>query len=130
MQKLPGLCLSTLYQGYFNAVSPKPTSFLLAWDDGTLHRLEKQYRTKKILPAPLPMGLRSGTRFYHTAQLKEYPEPLCKLLAAAFYQHVRREHHGAAQDFQDHNDDVMDALTPLVAPIHADATFGPDFAHN
>eukprot|EP00438_Fugacium_kawagutii_P009706 Skav211709 [mRNA] locus=scaffold2852:123808:124368:- [translate_table: standard] len=130
LKKLPGLSLASLYQGYFGAVSPKPTSFLLAWDDNAVADLEKQYRSKRVLPAPLPMGLRDDKKFYNTAQLKEYPEPLCQLLAAAFYRHVQRTHHAEDQSFQDHSDEMIASLTPLVAPIIAGVSFGPDYAFN
>eukprot|EP00438_Fugacium_kawagutii_P033595 Skav205245 [mRNA] locus=scaffold1794:421388:429761:- [translate_table: standard] len=77
----------------------------------------RQYRSKRVLPAPLTMGRRHGSKFYHTAQLKEYPEPLCRLLAACFHRHITQEHHQQEQTFQQHDDDVIAALTPLIAQV-------------
>lgn len=70
-------------QGYWNAKSPKPTTFLIttpAADGRAFLRWLEEHKTNSQLPAPIPMGHHKG--IYHTAQLKRYRGPLCAGLAA------------------------------------------------
>ena len=74
-----------IHQGFWNALSPKPTTLLftapgvsgpelLAWMN--LHR------TKDVLPPPIAMGKTNNAEgVYSTAQLKRYPAPLCEAFA-------------------------------------------------
>ena len=69
-------------QGYWGAISPKPTAFLITTPNGTgtlYRRWLNLHRVRQTLPPPLPMG-RAGA-VYNTAQLKRYPGPLCTALA-------------------------------------------------
>eukprot|EP00438_Fugacium_kawagutii_P029954 Skav226336 [mRNA] locus=scaffold3640:16495:21969:- [translate_table: standard] len=129
--RLEGIQLDTLFQGYYGAVSPKPTSFMSIWDCGHLRSLEHQHRIKRHLPPPLAMGRKAGASFYATAQLKAYPPALCGLLADAFFHHVRCVHHthdDDPDDYVDHPPEVLQEFTSLIAPIVPGAMIGPDFA--
>eukprot|EP00438_Fugacium_kawagutii_P021691 Skav224757 [mRNA] locus=scaffold1604:48812:54304:- [translate_table: standard] len=128
LARLGGNQVFTLFQGYFGAVSPKPTSFLTIWDFGHLESLEHVHRSKQFLPAPLPMGKQKGSSFYNTAQLKAYPAALCGLLAAAFKKHIDLVHHADDDDamFDSFPPALLSDLSGLVAPIVAGAQIGPD----
>ena len=76
-------------QGYWQALSPKPTTFLVTTPraDGRqfLEWLNK-HRVTDVLPKPIEMGHCKG--IYHTAKLKRYPGPLCAGLAEISIQAV------------------------------------------
>ncbi len=65
-------------QGYWNAYSPKPTSFLIttpAVCGRALQAWLAAHKVREDLPEPIQMGHTKGT--YSTAKLKRYPGPLC-----------------------------------------------------
>lgn len=69
-------------QGYWQALSPKPTTFLVTTPRANGHRFLQwlnKHKTTDVLPKPIEMGHCKG--IYHTAKLKRYPGPLCAGLA-------------------------------------------------
>ena len=80
-----GARLLDIYQGYYNAISPKPTTFLCVADPFHADIIEEALtlsRTRMSLPPALRMGRRKdGT--YSTNPLKRYPPALCAGLAKA-----------------------------------------------
>ena len=86
--------LIPIAQGFWGAISPKPTDLLITTPHGTGKEyrewLEK-YCVRDTLPPPLQMG-RDGS-IYNTAQLKRYPGPLCKAMAYLAAQCAKQMHH-------------------------------------
>ena len=79
---------STVYpihikQGYWNAISPKPTLLLTtipATSGAAILKCLEGFQVRDTLPPPLPMGRASKTT-YNTAVLKRYPRALCRAIA-------------------------------------------------
>ena len=78
-----GARLLDIYQGFYNAISPKPTTFLCVADPFHADLIEEALtlsRTRMSLPPALRMERRKdGT--YSTNPLKRYPPALCAGLA-------------------------------------------------
>ena len=68
-----------LWQGKFGAKSPKPTRFLCKG----VPTLEKRLTEYGNLPMPPPLQMKKVNGMYSTAELKAYPERLCKALSQA-----------------------------------------------
>ena len=69
-------------QGYWQALSPKPTTFLVTTPRADGHQFLEwlnKHKATDVLPKPIEMGHCKG--IYHTAKLKRYPGPLCAGLA-------------------------------------------------
>lgn len=79
---------STVYpihikQGYWNAISPKPTLLLTTiptTSGAAILKCLEGFQVRDTLPPPLPMG-RSSKTTYNTAALKRYPRALCRAIA-------------------------------------------------
>ena len=70
-------------QGYWNAISPKPTLLLTtipATSGAAILKCLEGFQVRDTLPPPLPMGRASKTT-YNTAVLKRYPRALCRAIA-------------------------------------------------
>ena len=119
---LPQSRLELLYQGHFGAVSPKPTALLCAAAPTPLSSFGLQFRTRSTLPPPLKMGNGSDGTF-STFQLKEYPQGLNRLLAAAFHWWTQQ---GPFQPSTlDHAQ--LDVISKFISSI-GQGSAGPDFA--
>ena len=71
-------------QGYWNALSPKPTLLLVTVPDShgsDLLKCLEGFRVRADLPPPLKMGKATKTTF-NTAALKRYPPALCAGMAS------------------------------------------------
>lgn len=79
--RFPGIQELCIFQGYFGAISPKPTHFAVS-NSPNARTLIESCRTVSILPPPLAMGKsgEAGSGF-NTSQLKEYPGALSRGLA-------------------------------------------------
>lgn len=78
----------TVFQGFWGAASPKPTTLLIAAPNTTsqdILGLMNQNRTRSSLPPPLTMGRTDGGT-YRTAPLKRYTAHFCKALGSVFQQ--------------------------------------------
>ena len=75
-----------IQQGYWQAISPKPTNLLFVAPNvngSTIRQWLYDHRTREDLPPPIPMRrLNTPEGGYSTAQLKRYPEALCLALAS------------------------------------------------
>ena len=114
LRRLPGFEEVTLFQGYFGAISPKPTRFGITGCESP-EALLNEFRVTEILPPPLAMGRTSGE--FSTAQLKEYPAGLSRGLAELSLQWIR--HRYAEQEERSSMDET---LRPLVTPFLVDCT--------
>ena len=81
---LPRSNRERLFQGFYEAKSPKPTDLLCAHCPEPLSTLADPMRTRQRLPPALRMGKTTEGR-YETYELKEYPGPFNKMLAATFH---------------------------------------------
>ena len=71
-------------QGYWNALSPKPTLLLVTVPDcqgSDIMKCLDGFRVRSDLPPPLKMGKASKSTF-NTAALKRYPQALCMGMAS------------------------------------------------
>ena len=75
-----------IYQGYFGALSPKPTR-LAVCGQPKAEILLASCHTTNVLPPPLKMGKEEG-RGYSTSQLKEYPSAMARGLAMLAHQWI------------------------------------------
>ena len=84
-----------IWQGLYNAVSPKPTTLLITAPQIThreVDRWTKKHRTQKFLPPPLKMGP-TAPGIFATAPLKRYPKAFCEAIAEILQQVAQRVQH-------------------------------------
>lgn len=130
LTQLEGASLEEVFQGYFGAVSPKPTGLLLAHGPQDFATFASMYKTQQYLPPPLKMGrskLSDGddAQYWATAQLKEYPRGLCRLLAGAF-ESWWLSACTVAHPFSP--DPTLQAVYDSLTSNLGDGKLGPDFA--
>lgn len=121
---LHGVQAQHLFQGYFSAASPKPTTLLTCNDQNRISLAEKDFRTCSHLPPPLLMGKDGSNGYFRTAKLKSYPRGLCRLLAYAFWAHTQ----SMTRDDAVPPSPALDFFSSLVSDIQDHGVFGPDFA--
>ena len=84
-----------IWQGHFNAVSPKPTTLLITAPKITHEEVDqwtRRHRTQQFLPPPLKMGP-TAPGIFATAPLKRYPQAFCEAIAEILQQVARRVQH-------------------------------------
>lgn len=84
-----------IWQGHFNAVSPKPTTLLITAPKITHREVDqwtRKHRTQQFLPPPLKMGP-TASGIFATAPLKRYPQAFCEAIAEILQQVALREQH-------------------------------------
>ena len=102
-----------IYQGFFGAISPKPTRLGIAGCKAPKPVFERFYATY-TLPPPLQMGKGKGE--YNTAQLKEYPEAFSRALAQLSVEWWQRCCEGGPVE------SCTDDLMEFVKPFEVDCT--------
>lgn len=87
VQLHPWTQLTTIMQGHYGAVSPKPTTLLFAL--GQCFDVEKALYARRVthtLPKALVMGKGGDGGEYSTSALKNYPPGLCRALSGILEQ--------------------------------------------
>ena len=109
-------------QGYYGAISSKPTILSFALKLPWLEELFWNHRTTTVLPKGETIG-KNQDRTFRTAVLKEYPEGLNAAIAAAF------GHWQNTTTFVTDPSPLPDDLLSLFShfEISLDATLGPDY---
>ena len=97
-----------IYQGYYGAVSPKPTRLGIAGCRAPGPIFARFYTTS-TLPPPLKMGKGKGE--YNTAQLKEYPVAFSRALAQLSVEWWQRCCEG--NPVESCTDDLIDFVRPF-----------------
>ena len=128
--KHPMSQLVTVFQGHFNACSPKPTSLLFGCGQNisATSILEKS-RTQSVLPKALQMGRQNGE--YATAALKNYPAAMCGALARVLEEWLRTSFDQNSADPISHDRDFNEFLgyvENLVQNFNFEAQQGADCA--
>ena len=100
IRTIPSFQEVDVFQGYYGAVSPKPTRLGITGHQHPKVFLDL-YRTQSVLPPPLKMGRSRGASEYSTAQLKEYPAGfslgLAHLSVSWWQLHCLQEPQGTAE---------------------------------
>ena len=116
LKRFPAIKELSVYQGYYGAVSPKPTHFAVS-NSPTAQKLLDECKITEILPPPLEMGKAADGSAFNTSQLKEYPEALPKGLASIALHWLRT--HCAGQDVQ-HSATLDPEYQDLISPFRVD----------
>lgn len=122
---LPNCTRILCFQGYYGAVSAKPTHFLLTHPPVDAKKIMDDCRTTLTLPVGGTIGRGTDGRF-KTMQLKEYPPGLC----CAIWQVVEKFIHdrGVEPVLAPCPDTILSRLSQLDAKLDKSATsVGPDF---
>ena len=123
-----------IQQGFWSAVSPKPTTFLITTPNGSGPEYQaclKKFQTRTTPPPPLRMGKKGGV--FNTAQLKRYPGPLCSGLASIAVEMAKQMiHPQGTDDLEQQNlvDPILEVATKLRAAYNMsemDADDGHDY---
>ena len=102
-----------IQQGFWSAVSPKPTTFLITTPKGSGPEYQtclKKFQTRTTLPPPLRMGKKGG--IFNTAQLKRYPGPLCSGLASIAVELAKQMTHPQGTD--EINQEQQNLVNPIL----------------
>ena len=114
-------------QGYWNALSPKPTLLLVTVPDShgsDLLKCLEGFRVRADLPPPLKMGKATKTTF-NTAALKRYPPALCAGMASI------ATNYAVKVPFVSTSHDEILPLASLLRAVYTNSTTtddGQDFA--
>ena len=121
---LPQVQKLVVYQGFFGAVSPKPTTLLVAHGPPHAGDIFRQFQTRRLCPTNTLIG-RDETGKFRTSALKAYPHALCKAIAAIWYSSIR------GRMVRDAEEELPDAMKEAVANLQGsrigESTMGPDF---
>ena len=120
--------LLTIYQGFFDALSPKPTGLLIAApvaDPDILRRWMMKHQTRSTLPRALKMGRKADGTF-HTAPLKRYPVPFCRAIGEVVHNVASIVTHVSAPD--DEFVETFQELRQLYMDSKHDDDDGADYA--
>eukprot|EP00438_Fugacium_kawagutii_P023838 Skav212423 [mRNA] locus=scaffold202:148776:151259:+ [translate_table: standard] len=127
LDHLPANHSYSIYQGYFGAASPKPTTLMGAHVED-FRVTSVKHHVRKTLPPPLKMGRNGQGNAYATFQLKEYPAALNSALAEAFWNHWHRAPLPPAPLYPP--DDVLQLFMDLCTHDMTGQEMGHDFAFN
>ena len=124
---------STVYpihikQGYWNALSPKPTVLLTTiptTSGAAILKCLEGFQVRDTLPPPLQMG-RSSKSTYNTAVLKRYPRALCRAIAEIAGEFADRVPYSYAHD--DAVKHVAEVLKGIYMTTDDNMDDGQDFA--
>ena len=126
LRSFQGVQAPTILQGYYGALSPKPTTFMICNARCNASQVLREARTRVSLPAALQMG-RQADGAYATAPLKEYPPGL----TAALLQVMRRSITQSSHESQDAQDafQICPELATLDAKLERNGSqcMGPDY---
>ena len=114
----------SLCQGFFGAVSAKPTTLLIANVPSTV--LETLARTQRATPLPTRGSIGKDGDQWRTAVLKEYPPSLCSLMASCFHFWLEGKKHLPPLDTTGHFDHLLDLCRGL-DNCPRPTVIGPDY---
>lgn len=121
---LPQVQKLVVYRGFFGAVSPKPTTLLVAHGPPHAGDIFRQFQTRRLCPTNTLIG-RDETGKFRTSALKAYPHALRKAIAAIWYSSIR------GRMVRDAEEELPDAMKEAVANLQGsrigESTMGPDF---
>ena len=120
---LPQVQKIVVFQGFFEARSPKPTTLLFAHAAKDVDAVFKLHQTRRLCPTAVSIG-RNERGQYRTAELKAYPAALCRAMAAAWYASVKDRPLSPGEQI---SHDFAEAIEQLHKAQIGDSSMGPDF---
>ena len=126
LRRFNGVQAPTIFQGYYGALSPKPTTFMICNARCNAMQVLREARTRTTLPEALKMGRQEDGAFA-TAPLKEYPPGLTAALLQVMRRSITQSSH-AGTDGQDAFH-MCPELAALDAKLEGQGTqrMGPDY---
>ena len=121
---LPRIQRVVIFQGFFGAASPKPTTLLLAHAVGDASAVFRRHQTRRLCPSTVSIGRNSKGQF-KTSALKAYPAALCGAIAAVWFDSVQNR--PTSDDDETMPDDLLQAIGHLHHAQIGESTMGPDF---
>ena len=121
--------LTTIHQGDHGCDGVKPTTFLLVAlpQFEQVHARMRCHTTSRMFQHMIGMEERDGRRVYRTARAKEYPSPLCAMMATALIEaNYQRDVGGAHQCVRDVTE--LSCARRLLERAAGDVQMGADYA--
>ena len=123
---LPQVQKITVYQGFFGASSPKPTTLLFAHAVPDVDEIFRQHQIRKLCPTTSSIGRNAHGRF-KTEALKAYPPALCGAIAAAWYASVRQRPSTTEDTVGAMPEQLQAAVDALHCAKIGESKMGPDY---
>ena len=123
---LPQVQKITVYQGFFGASSPKPTTLLFAHAVPDVDEIFRQHQIRKLCPTTSSIGRNAHGRF-KTEALKAYPPALCGAIAAAWYVSVRQRPSTTEDNVGAMPEQLQAAVDALHCAKIGESKMGPDY---
>lgn len=121
---LPQVQKLVVYQGFFGAASPKPTTLLLAHATSEASETFRLHQCRRLCPKTSSIGRDQRGKF-KTSALKAYPRALCMAIAAEWYAAVRRRDTAVTEGTIP--EDFHEAVEALHSAQIGESSMGPDF---
>lgn len=123
LEKQSQVVRTCVFQGLFGAKSPKPTDLLLVHAPRNFEEILRENQSTNVMPTTSSIGKNDDGSF-QTADLKTYPEALCRAIAALWSAKIAQSQPCVQEDT--FSPEFLSAIEELHSAI-GEGVQGPDF---